>query len=372
MNQTRASETPGIKEMHMEVKLLGVSMPVIDTTEGMGRVCVRPSCEPDELLAEARLVAERGTTVLILGESGTGKELLARAIHSWSARRDGQFVAINCSAIPGELMEAELFGYEKGAFTGAVRSHPGLLQAARGGTVFLDEIGDMPLHLQAKLLRVIEEHQVRPVGALDGVPLDIRVLSATHRDLHGAIADGNFREDLYYRLNVVTLEVPPLRSRREDIAPLAIAALDAAAKRHGRSSLAFEPDALRALQSYAWPGNVRELRNVVERLMLLASADMIDASTVRLALPSGAGLPSLQVSTGAAGVGAASGAPTSATDGPLAARVEAFERATILAELERQRHHMTNTARALGLERSHLYKKCQHLGIDLRALKGRE
>jgi two-component system, NtrC family, response regulator GlrR len=240
-----------------------------------------------ELVAQARVIAQGEASVLLCGESGTGKEVLARAIHAWSPRRDGPFVAINCSAIPSELMEAELFGYEKGAFTGATRSHPGLFQSASGGTVFLDEIGDMPVQLQAKLLRVIEERRVRPVGGLCDAPLDIRLISATHRDLKEAIETGAFREDLYYRINVVTLDIPPLRERREDIAVLVQHMLADFGAHNPDSRRVYAPEAMELMVSADWPGNIRQLRNVVEQTLTLATGPVISAALVARALGGG-------------------------------------------------------------------------------------
>ena len=219
-----------------------------------------------EVLAEAKLVAASDASVLIRGESGSGKELIAQAIHRASPRAGHPFVAVNCGAIPENLLESELFGHVKGAFTGAVANHAGLFQAANGGTLFLDEIGDMPVALQVKLLRVLQERVVRPVGASHAVPIDARILSATHRDLDLAIIDGSFRKDLYYRLNVVSLSLPTLAERREDIPLLAHHFLARLALKYGRKVNGFAPDALKALTTASWPGNVRQLHNVVEQV----------------------------------------------------------------------------------------------------------
>ena len=237
-----------------------------------------------ELLAEARLVAGSDASVLIRGDSGTGKELLAQAIHRASARAARPFIAVNCSAIPENLLESELFGHVKGAFTGAVASHRGLFQAADGGTLFLDEIGDMPGALQVKLLRVLQERSVRPVGASAQIPVDVRILSATHRDLDAALADGQFREDLYYRLNVVTLTLPPLAERREDIALLAQHFLAKLARKYGKAVNGFAPEALKALAAAPWPGNVRQLHNVVEQVTALATTPLVPLALVQRAL----------------------------------------------------------------------------------------
>jgi two-component system response regulator GlrR len=238
-------------------------------------------------LTRAKLVAAGDASVLIRGESGTGKELLAQAIHRASPRRDAPFLAINCAAIPEALLESELFGHLKGAFTGAGRDHEGLLQAAHGGTVFLDEIGDMPLPLQVKLLRVLQDRTVRPVGSTQSLPVDVRIVSATHRDLEAAIRDGHFRDDLYYRLNVVTLNLPALRERREDVPLLAAHFLAELARRYGKTVNAFSADALQLLVRYDWPGNVRELVNVVEQVVALTTSPVISTALVEDALRMG-------------------------------------------------------------------------------------
>jgi len=237
-----------------------------------------------ELLAEAKLVAVSDASVLIRGESGTGKELLARAIHRASPRAGKPFIAVNCGAIPEQLLESELFGHVKGAFTGAVDNRQGLLQAADGGTLFLDEIGDMPLLLQVKLLRVLQERMVRQVGANHGAAIDVRILSATHRDLDAAMAEGQFREDLYYRLNVVTLALPALSERREDIALLANHFLQTLAAKYHKPLNGFAPDAMEALMTASWPGNVRQLYNVAEQVCALATAPLVPLSLVQRAL----------------------------------------------------------------------------------------
>ena len=242
------------------------------------------SSRMSELMAEARMVAASDASVLIRGESGSGKEVLARAIHRASPRAKGPFVAINCGAIPEQLLESELFGHVKGAFTGAGNTRGGLFQAADGGTLFLDEIGDMPLALQVKLLRVLQERAVRPVGATRTVPVDVRLLSATHRDLDAAMAEGQFREDLYYRLDVVSLTLPKLEERREDIPLLAAYFVQQVATRYGKPIHGFAPDALEALATAAWPGNVRQLYNVVEQSCALTATPLIPLALVARAL----------------------------------------------------------------------------------------
>src|SRR5665213_3123400 len=228
-----------------------------------------------ETLAEAAMVAQSDASVLLRGDSGTGKELLARAIHQASPRAGRPFVAVNCGAIPEALLESELFGHVKGAFTDASTNHKGLFQAAQGGSLLLDEIGDMPVALQVKLLRVLQERVVRPVGSSQSIPVDVRILSSTHQDLEAAMAEGQFRTDLYYRLNVVTLTLPPLAQRREDIALLANHFLATLAEKYGKRLSGFAPEALQALTTAAWPGNVRQLYNVAEQVCALATTPLI-------------------------------------------------------------------------------------------------
>ena len=305
----------------------------------------------ERLLAQVERVAASESRVAIQGETGTGKELIARTIHQKSARHAGPFVTLNCAAVPAELIESELFGHEKGSFTGAATRHIGKFEQAAGGTLFLDEIGDMPLVMQSKLLRVLEEGEIERVGGDKPIPVDARVVVATHRNLEEMVRQGSFRADLFHRIYVFPIVLPPLRDRAEEIPALAKYFAEQVAAQNGWRPKHFSADALEILQRYAWPGNVRELRNVVERVLLLSAAESITAEEVNLALPA-----------------PRNGEPASSTgSGPLTARLESFEREVLLAELRRHHHHMTNTARALGLERSHLYKKCQQLGIDLQS-----
>ncbi|HEX4882879.1 MAG TPA: sigma 54-interacting transcriptional regulator [Casimicrobiaceae bacterium] len=245
---------------------------------------VTRSPKMEDLLRQAQLVAGSDASVLIYGESGTGKELLARAVHKASPRADRPFVAVNCGAIPGELLESELFGHARGAFTGAVQAHKGLFQTADTGTLFLDEIGDMPLSLQVKLLRVLQEGEVRPVGSTQSIPVDVRVISATHRDLEAQRAANLFREDLYYRLNVVSLRLPPLSERREDIPVLATHFLRKLAERYRKPLATLAPDAMALLIAAPWPGNVRQLLNLLEQAVALTTTAVIPASVVQNAL----------------------------------------------------------------------------------------
>jgi DNA-binding NtrC family response regulator len=311
------------------------------------------------VMAQIERVAASETRVCIYGETGTGKELVARTLHEKSSRAAGPFVTLNCAAVPSELIESELFGHEKGSFTGAAQRHTGKFEQAHRGTLFLDEIGDMPLAMQAKLLRVLEEGEVERIGAGKPTAVDVRVVVATHRNLEQLVESGGFRRDLYHRVVVFPLELPPLRQRREDLPALVEHFVRQVSTQNGWKPAAFTAAALEALQEYAWPGNIRELRNVVERLLLLAGGE-VGAEDVRLALP--------VTHQGAATVSGAEGDAS----GPLAQRVLAFERAQVLAELERHGRQITQTAKALGLERSHLYKKCQQLGIDLKELPGRD
>jgi DNA-binding NtrC family response regulator len=312
------------------------------------------------VMAQVDRVAASEARVCILGDTGTGKELIARALHDRSPRRTQAFITLNCAAVPQELIESELFGHEKGSFTGAAVRHIGKFEQANHGTLFLDEIGDMPLAMQAKLLRVLEEGQVERVGGDRTIPVNVRAIVATHRNLDDLVKKGTFRQDLYHRIYVFPLLLPALRERSEDIPALVEHFAAQVAMQNGWKPKAFAADAIRELQRYSWPGNVRELRNVVERLLLLADGP-VDAATVRLALPQAD-----------AGPGATPAVSAPRLEGPLSLRVDSFEKDQILTELKRHNQRMTDTARALGLERSHLYKKCQALGIDLRALRSSE
>jgi two-component system, NtrC family, nitrogen regulation response regulator NtrX len=312
-----------------------------------------------KLLAQIARVGASETRVCILGETGTGKELVARAIHEKSPRRENAFVTLNCAAIPAELIESELFGHEKGAFTGAAAKHLGKFEQAEGGTLFLDEIGDMPVAMQAKLLRVLQEGEVERVGGDKTIRVNVRVLVATHRNLEELVKQNAFRPDLFHRIYVFPLLLPSLRERAEDFPPLVEHFARQVATQNGWKEKVFDEASIAELRRYSWPGNVRELRNVVERLVLLASQDTVTAEEVRLVLP---GMENRIIARSAhSGNGASAGT--------LAERSEAFEREVLVAEIRRHNFHMTNVARALGLERSHLYKKCQQLGIDVQSLK---
>ncbi len=310
------------------------------------------------VMAQIERVAASESRVCIYGETGTGKELVARTLHEKSQRAGGPFVTLNCAAVPAELIESELFGHEKGSFTGAAQRHNGKFEQAHRGTLFLDEIGDMPVAMQAKLLRVLEEGEIERIGAEKPVKVDVRVVVATHRNLEQLVESGGFRRDLYHRVVVFPLTLPPLRARCEDLPTLVEHFAGQVSAQNGWKPVPFSTEAIEILKEYAWPGNVRELRNVVERLLLLADVE-VKAEDVRAALPA----------THRSGP-----APRNADcgTGPLAQRVLAFERENVLAELERHGRHITQTAKALGLERSHLYKKCAQLGIVLQNLPERE
>ena len=314
-----------------------------------------------EVMAQVEQVAASETRICIRGETGTGKELIARTLHEKSPRRGASFVSLNCAAIPAELMESELFGHEKGSFTGAAGRHIGKFEQAHGGTLFLDEIGDMPMAMQAKLLRVLEEGEIERVGGGGPFAVNVRVVVATHRNLEEQVRHGTFREDLYHRVFVFPIMLPPVRERTEDIRVLAEHFVGQLAEQNHWKPKSISSGALELLQRYAWQENVRELRNVIERAMLFAPGETVEAATIERALP--------QTPESSSAAGFLSGAHST---GILAERVETFERETLLAELKRNRHHMTNTAKALGLERSYLYKKCQQLGIDLRLVRQSE
>jgi two-component system response regulator PilR (NtrC family) len=297
-----------------------------------------------ELIAR---VARSQAPVHISGESGTGKELVARLIHETGPRREASFVPVNCGAIPSELMESELFGYKKGSFTGATADKPGLVQAAEGGTLFLDEVADLPLPMQVKLLRLIQEKTVRPVGEQREVSVDVRILSATHRDLGELVAAGRFREDLYYRLNVIELVVPALRERLEDVPQLAAAILARLAERACTARPVLSSEALRKLEQYSYPGNVRELENILERAMALCVGEEIGADDI-------------QLRAGAEEKAAAE----RVSESDLEEALEDIERATIERALEQNRYNKTAAAKQLGITFRALRYRIKKLGIE--------
>jgi two-component system nitrogen regulation response regulator NtrX len=303
-----------------------------------------------QLRNQVAMAAPTNGRVLIYGENGTGKELVARTIHALSRRRHNAWVEVNCAAIPEELIESELFGHVRGAFTGAVADRRGKFEVADGGTIFLDEIGDMSLKTQAKVLRVLQEQTIEAVGGTTRIKVDARVLAATNKDLQAEIRAGKFREDLYFRLNVVPIFVPPLREREEDIPLLADHFMAEFAREYGRRPKSFDPDAVVALQRYSWPGNVRELRNVIERLMIMVPGDAITADDLGFLQQDAMSRPE-------------------AVSGPAAERLtlhearDRFERDLILRTLADQQGNMSKTAEVLGVERSNLYRKMRAFGI---------
>ncbi len=314
-----------------------------------GRDMVGESPVMQRLRDRIRKVAPTQATVLITGESGTGKELVARAVHSWSERLDGPFVKVNCAAIPGELIESELFGHEKGAFTGAVGRHQGRFEQADGGSIFLDEVADTSLEVQARLLRVLQEGEIQRVGGEQVIRVDVRVIAATNRSLEDLITAGRFREDLYYRLNVLPLHAPPLRERRFDLPGLAESFIEQFARRNNRRPVTLTPGALEVLARYDWPGNVRELQNVVERLMILNEGQPIERQQAREALPPEADLGDLM--------------PEVPTEGGLREQVEAFEAGLLARELEAADGIVTRVAERLNTDRANLYRKLKRYGL---------
>lgn len=331
-----------------------------------------PSAGAARMLGDSPVIAELRSTiaklarsqapVYISGESGVGKELVARLIHEEGPRASGPFVPVNCGAIPSELMESEFFGHKKGSFTGAQADKDGLFQVAQGGTLFLDEVAELPIHMQVKLLRVIQEKAVRPIGGRAEVPIDVRILSATHKNLGRLVESGHFRQDLYYRINVIELRVPPLRERREDVPKLAGRVLERLAGDHGNTPAKLTPDALSALLSYGFPGNVRELENVLERAVALCENNIITPSDLRL-------VPSAPL----AGTGTTSSFDEEDDDeadtpgesgGGLDSYISNLEREAIMKALQETRYNKTAAAKKLGITFRALRYKLKKLGID--------
>jgi two-component system response regulator PilR (NtrC family) len=300
--------------------------------------------------------------VHICGESGTGKELVARMIHETGARREGPFVAVNCGAIPSELMESELFGHKRGSFTGAVADKKGLVQSAEGGTLFLDEVADLPLHMQVKLLRVVQEKSVRPVGESREETVDVRILSATHKNLADLVARGLFREDLYYRINVIELRVPSLRERGGDIGEITSAILQRLGRRANGPPPQISPEAVRVLETYPFPGNVRELENVLERAVTLSTDGLITPEHIRLrstnSAPDAPSGPPSSVAVAAPAYGAA------LVGEGLGTQLETIEREAIVKALEQTRYNKTAAAKLLGMSFRALRYRIKKLGIE--------
>jgi two-component system, NtrC family, response regulator PilR len=337
-----------------------------DGTTRRGPGLLGGSASMQQLREMISRVARSEAPVHIFGESGTGKELVARLIHQSGARADAPFVPVNCGAIPNELMESELFGHKRGSFTGAVADKKGLIQSAEGGTLFLDEVADLPLHMQVKLLRVVQEKTVRPVGESREERVDVRILSATHRNLSELVATGRFREDLFYRINVIELRVPPLRERSEDIPDLAATILERMSRRMKIDTPVISPEAMHALLAYAYPGNVRELENIIERALTLTTSGVITLEHVKLrpaTVISAAAAAEPVAATVPVGNGARSGDPT----GPHAAlgeQLEDIERAAIVKALEQTRYNKTAAAKLLGMTFRALRYRIKKLGIE--------
>ena len=330
------------------LKLKGTVVPRSAATDGL----VGQSPPIERVRAMVAKVARSQAPVHISGESGTGKELVARMIHETGPRREGPFVPINCGAIPTELMESEFFGHKKGSFTGAISDKVGLIQTAEGGTLLLDEVADLPLHMQVKLLRVIQEKTIRPVGQANEVPVDVRILSATHKNLAELVEEGTFREDLFYRINVIGLNVPPLRERGEDVLMLAHHTLTRLASQQGVRTPHLTPAAQEALLAYRFPGNVRELENILERALTLCSGDEID-------------LPDLHLREEGSDEGDEAASRTGTDRGaPLGTQLEEIERDAIIAALEQTRYNKTAAAKLLGLTFRALRYRIKKLGIE--------
>jgi DNA-binding NtrC family response regulator len=352
----------------LHVRRLETDRAELEARAGVASLLLGDSLAMRRIREQIRLCAGTLGRVLVTGETGTGKEVVARAIHAQSERRTGPWVAVNCAAVPGDLIESELFGHEKGAFTGALRTRRGKFEQADGGTLFLDEIGDMPAHMQAKLLRVLEEGEIERVGGDRRLRVDVRVLSATNRDLRGDIATGRFREDLFHRLNVVQIHLSPLRERREDVPVLVRHFVDTLSKLAGLRAVDIDAALMARLQQHNWPGNVREVRNTMERVLIFSQGRRPSVTLLEELLgegPWGGGSLMLDDAAPADAVdGVEDDAPGDDGGQSLRTAVESFERQHILTRLRSHSGQVAATARELGLERSHLYKKMRALGID--------
>jgi two-component system response regulator PilR (NtrC family) len=347
------------------LKLSQTTAAVASTRTGTQLIGTSPTME--RLREMILRVARSQAPVHIFGESGTGKELVARMIHSSGPRAEGPFVPVNCGAIPSELMESEFFGHKRGSFTGAVTDKVGLIPSAEGGTLFLDEVADLPLHMQVKLLRVIQEKTVRPIGEQREAPIDVRILSATHKNLADLVAQARFREDLFYRINVIELRVPALRERAEDIPDLADAIVRKLARRLGIEPPVLTPQAIDVLQNFQFPGNVRELENVLERALALCDQKRIDVTDMQLrAVARSENAPPLAPDTIAQmrALGAPSASPPEASRSALGEQLEDVERAAIVKALEAARYNKTAAAKALGMTFRALRYRIKKLGIE--------
>jgi transcriptional regulator with PAS, ATPase and Fis domain len=351
-HQRLAEEAKRAEEARREAARLEERVRVLsdelESRDGFGRI-VGSSASWRAVLVQASKVAPTETTVLLTGESGTGKEVVARAVHRASARSAGPFVALNCAALPEQLLESELFGYEKGAFTGAYASRPGRLEQAAGGTLFLDEAGETSPLVQAKLLRVLEAREFQRLGATKVLKADVRVVAATNRDLHAAMARGDFREDLFYRLSVFEIHLPPLRERPEDVLLLAERFLEDLSRNVGRPAPGVSREARELLLAYSWPGNVRELRNALERAVILCEGGLVQVEHLPIAV----------ARSGATRV--ASAAAVELPPGGL--DLDALEKTLVTQALERAKNNRSRAAKLLGLTRAQLYTRLERYGL---------
>jgi len=332
----------------------------LDTRTGYRRI-VGESAEWRQVLTQSAQVATTDTTVLLLGESGTGKEVAARFLHRASPRRSGPFVALNCAALPDQLLEAELFGYERGAFTGAMQSKPGQIEQAAGGTLFLDEVGEMPPAAQAKLLRVLQEREFQRLGGTRVLKANVRIVAATNRDLPAAIAQGRFREDLYYRLHVFAIQLPALRDRRSDVLPMSEAFLTEIGRGLGRRPSGISPEARQLLLDYHWPGNVRELRNVLERAAILCDGGVVTAEHLAIAPPMQPPSPPVVQPTR---VATQDFEPADVTGPSSIGELQSMERAMIQQALVTARFNKSKAAKALGVSRHQLYVRMRRYRLE--------
>ena len=329
-------------ERALEIRALQRENERLRALSGASDEMIGKSGSLEQIRAEIGKVARTDAKVLVTGESGTGKELVARAIHKGSARARGPFEKLNCAALPKDLVESELFGYEKGAFTGATQMKRGRLEAAHGGTLFLDEVGDMSLETQAKFLRAIETGEIERLGATRTISVDTRIVAATNKDLPAEIQAGRFREDLFYRLNVVPIHLPALRQRREDIPPLVAHFVARLGSEHGRPPRSFSKEAVERLTQYSWPGNIRELRNLIERILIMTDGDIVGAGEVEEALPENA---------------------DEEPPSDIKAARDKAERDTILSMLKQCEWNVTEASRRLGMDRGYLHRKIKRYGL---------
>jgi transcriptional regulator with GAF, ATPase, and Fis domain len=367
--ESSVAEWRGILDRAIEESLASEAAPAPHRSVSLAQI---PTANESmkELVATLRKVANSNISILLLGETGVGKDFLARAIHQESPRHSGPFIAVNCAALPDALLESELFGHTRGAFTDAVRERRGKFELAHGGTLFLDEIGDMPLHLQTKLLRVLQEREVERVGSEESIAIDVRVLAATNQDLQQALARKTFRSDLYYRISGVTFTIPPLRERLDDLLQLARMRIEEACAEQGRSALVLSEGAIRRLMSHSWPGNIRELYNVLDRAVLLASGDTIDASELG---PLNS-IESPAVATVLAGASVGTGEEGSSWshlpyEEARAQVLKEFECGYMKAILAKTQGRLGEAARLMGLNPRSVYEKLKRCGIDKREFR---